>query len=194
MNRLFPLVCLGIGGLLIAAVTAQNNATGTNVLPNGSFEREVIVGEKSNPVGWSFFGTTNTITGVYLMDGGQQVYSGKRAVSINVPPPGAAVNGMWLSVPIEVKPGAAYSVEGWIKTRECTGTGAWLWITAAEDLNGKPGNVIGGSGIFVTGTQDWRESSAQIYIPRNIRRLRIACRLDGCGTASFDDLTISRIE
>ena len=194
-GRFFTLLCIGIGVAL--TVSAQDNAPKVNIVTNGSFEQKIIVGGKSTPEGWGFFGTTNTITGAYMMDGDQQVHSGTRAVSITVPPPDTAVNGMRLSGPIEVKPGAAYSVEGWIKTSKCTegtGKGAWLWVTAAEDQNGKPGNVIGGSGIFVTGTQDWRESSTQIYIPRNIRRLRIACRLDGSGTASFDDVTISRIE
>lgn len=177
---------------------AQNRATTVNVVPNGSFEVESSVGGgKLNPEGWGFYGMTNTITGVYVLDGGKEVHSESKSVSI-VGKEGTpdATCGMWLSVPIELKPGAAYSVVGWIKTSECTGKGAWLWITSCEDENGKPvGGVTasGGAAPFFTGTEDWREWSWTIYT-KNIRRVRIACRLDGPGAAWFDDIQISKSE
>ncbi len=194
LNRLLnlevALACLSI--LAFSSLGDQSD-----ILPNGSFEQETTDKGKSTPRGWWFpHAAGTTYTGVYVQDDKSSIHSGKRAVCVvgNETTPPNGTSAMWLSGPIDVKPGAAYAVTGWIKTSGCSGKGAWLWITAAEDQNGKHGDVVGGETLFFTGTEEWRESSMQIYIPRNIRRLRIACRLDGPGTASFDDVSVSRIE
>ncbi len=195
-RRLFPLWCLGMGCLFITVVTAQNSAPSAGVLPNGSFELEKPAGGgKLNPEGWGFYGMTNTCAGVYVVDGVQQVHSGSRAVSISE---GTAVKsyGIWLSDLFEVKPGTAYSIEGWIKTEQCTGQGAWLWVIGYEE-KGEKEQGFGTSArppLFFSGTQDWREWSMEIYIAKNIHWLRIACRLDGLGAAWFDDIKVSKVE
>jgi hypothetical protein len=196
--RFFMLFCLGIG--CSVTVSAQDSAAKANIAPNGSFEQESVSEGKPIPEGWWFPGQAN-ITGAYITDGGQQVHSGKKAVSITIPAPAdKAANAMWLSEPIEVKSGSAYSIEAWIKTLECAEgappKGAWLWVLGYTEKNGQvkgPGQFARPQQFF-SGTQDWREYSVSIIIAKDIHWLRIACRLDGSGTAYFDDLVISKME
>jgi hypothetical protein len=191
------LLCVGVGILLSAFAMAQDNAPDTNLLPNGSFEVETGAGGgKIKPEEWGFFSVTKNYQGIYV-DDTSQVHSGERAVSIigeETTEPGPCA--MWLSGVFEVKPGTAYSIVGWIRTSECTGKGAWLWVNAYEEKDGKAQGHITFSEppAAFSGTEDWQEYSAQIYIPKKTQWLRIACRLDGPGTASFDDIQVIKSE
>jgi hypothetical protein len=184
-----------------AAVPAPVDATSNHLVSNGSFEQELLVEGKPAPAGsWEFFGfdKTRAMAGAYATDGGPRAHSGKRAVSITIPKDtaDATANGMWLSGWIEVRPGTAYAVEAWIKTSACTGKGAWLWMLGYAEKNGAvrgPGKITQPLQFF-SGTQDWREWPASILIAREVHWLRIACRLDGAGTASFDDVTVLKME
>ncbi len=195
----FIILCMEACSLLAAlSGSAQDNATNVNIATNGSFEQEKNEAGKSNPEGWGFFGTTNTVTGAYMMEG-QQVHSGKKGVCITIAkdtPTGTDAYGMWLSGFSEVKPGMAYSIEAWIRTAECTGKGAWIWILGYAEKGGevRGAGEIKDPSLFFSGTQDWREWSTSVLIDRNVHWLRIACRLDGAGTASFDDVVVSKIE
>ncbi|MFA6569251.1 MAG: hypothetical protein WCS96_13645 [Victivallales bacterium] len=191
------MVCLGVGILLAALAVAQDSAPDTNLIPNGSFEVETGAGEgQLKPEGWGFNYSTKNYKGIYV-DDSSQGHSGERSVSIigdETTEPGPCA--MWLSGMIKVKPGTAYSVIGWIKTSECAGKGAWLWVIAYEEENGKAeGKVTSAKPpVLFSGTEDWQEWSAQIYIPNKTRWLRIACRLDGPGAAWFDDIQVSELE
>jgi hypothetical protein len=188
-----------MGFLFGTNATAQTSAGSEGPLSNGSFEQEgIAAGGKSHPEGWMFFSDTNAFTGAYV-DGKSQVHSGERAVSIMGEETTAGdSSAMWLSDSVEVKPGSAYSVEGWIQTSKCIGKGAWLWILPYEEKDGKE---LATEGVgyerpikFVSGAEDWMEWSAVISIPQNVHWLRIACRLDGPGTAWFDDIKVSKPE
>ena len=191
------LLCIGIGLFLSALGVAQDSAPDTSLLPNGSFELEASAGGgKLKPEGWGFFPMTKSYTGIYVGDM-SQAHSGERAASIigdGTTEP--VTSAMWLSDLVEVKPGTAYSIVGWIKTSECTGKGAWLWINAYEQKDGKAeGHVtFAKPPVFFSGTEDWQEWSAQIYIPNNVHFLKVACRLDGPGTAWFDDIQVTKGE
>ncbi|MEI8245325.1 MAG: hypothetical protein WCI51_05805 [Lentisphaerota bacterium] len=197
-NCFFVLLSFGIASSI--TVSAEDNATTAtkvNIVSNGSFELETVANGTSTPVGWRFGASDNiAVTGAYIMDD-KQAHSGKGAVSITTPSPDAAVYGMWISEPFEVQPGTTYSIEAWIKTSECAvGKGAWLWVLGYSDKKGDvkvPGNYAHPMQLL-TGTQDWRKLSASIIIAKDIHWLRIACRLDGAGTALFDDVIISQTE
>jgi hypothetical protein len=95
-----------------------------------------------------------------------------------------------------VTPGSTYAVTGWIKTSECVGKGAWLWVIGYENPKGEmlaPGKVL--TPIqYLVGTQDWQQWTVEINLAENISWVVIACRLDGEGKAWFDDVSVSLVK
>gem|GEM_PF-5635394 len=183
-----------MGGAYLTDAMAQSQ----NILPNGSFESEAMKDGKPYPESWGFFPTTDAYTGAMVLGDKSQVHSGENAVSITGDETAQSdTSTMWMaSDPIKVTPDTAYSLSGWIKTANCNGKGAWLWIIPFEKIASEDGEVVEGEiscaspyAVF-TGTEDWQEWSAEIHVKGATRWLRIACRLDGPGTATFDDILL----
>jgi len=186
-----------VGSLASGQTNASDSGETTNLLKNGSFEQDgTVTAGQSKPGAWEFGDPADTYTGEYIEDESTKAHSGSRAVGIISKETSGGNYAAWHSDLIEVTPGSVYAVKGWIKTSECVGKGAWLWIYGYENRKGEmlPVGTVSLSSPDIVDTQDWQEWSAEIHVSENIRWLGIACRLDGEGKAWFDDVSVSLVK
>lgn len=91
-----------------------------------------------------------------------------------------------------VLPNTTYTLTGWVKTNGVTapaGEGAYYAIGFADNA----GNWLGVSTYtnVVTGTQGWNLVSVTVTSPANAASATVSARLNGAGTAWFDDVTLN---
>lgn len=104
--------------------------------------------------------------------------------------------GFWQT--IDVTPGAAYRLEGWIRTENLGGLGACLEVQDAE--TGWEGFSVSTS-PRITGTQDWRRVAIDFVVPIETNWVSILLRRPsaggpegGTGKVWFDAVRLSRGE
>jgi RHS repeat-associated protein len=89
-----------------------------------------------------------------------------------------------------------YTVSGYIKTTNVTGTGARIRVYF-KDLNNQyirdaSGNTIVYGSPYVTGTRDWMRISQSFTAPSNTAYIHIECIFVGSGTAYFDGIQLDQ--
>jgi len=184
------------GSLTGGQTNAQDTGESANLLTNGSFEQGGKMTEgKTNPEAWEF-GPTPTGKSIYVEEEPAKAHSGSNAIGIISEETTGDAYAAWYSDRIEVMPGSVYAVKGWIKTSDCIGRGAWLWIFGSSEKKGEmlPVTVILKPSSFFVDTQDWQEWSAEIQASADTRWLGVACRLDGEGKAWFDDVSVTLVK
>jgi hypothetical protein len=104
--------------------------------------------------------------------------------------------GFWQT--IDVTPGAAYRIEGWIRTENLGGLGACLEVQDAE--TGWEGFSVSTS-PRITGTHDWQRVSIDFVVPAETNWLSVLLRRPsaggpegGTGKVWFDAVRLSRGE
>ncbi|MCC6794534.1 MAG: hypothetical protein IT366_05395 [Candidatus Hydrogenedentes bacterium] len=104
--------------------------------------------------------------------------------------------GFWQT--IDVTPGAAYRLEGWIRTENLGGLGACLEVQDAE--SGWEG-FSAATSPRITGTQDWQRVSIEFVVPAETAWLSVLLRRPsaggpevGIGRVWFDAVRLSRAE
>ncbi|MCC6152898.1 MAG: hypothetical protein IT367_04030 [Candidatus Hydrogenedentes bacterium] len=104
--------------------------------------------------------------------------------------------GFWQT--IDVTPGAAYRLEGWIRTENLGGLGACLEVRDAE--TGWEGFSVSTS-PRITGTHDWQRVSIDFVVPAETNWLSVLLRRPsaggpegGAGRVWFDAVRLSRGE
>ncbi|MFA6176657.1 MAG: hypothetical protein WC765_08785 [Phycisphaerae bacterium] len=193
-----------VGSLAMAQTNDQAPGDATNLLKNGSFEQEQLQKGQFKPLAWHFTSPASLYAAVYLQEGGPETHSDKSAIGIifhktsggEEPSPRDLYAG-WYSDLIEVTPGAVYRVKGWVKTSECVGKGAWLWLYGSGSQKRGEMLVVRDPSVpiqYFVDTQDWQECSLEIHIPENVQWLGVVCRLDGDGKAWFDDVSVSPVK
>ena len=81
------------------------------------------------------------------------------------------------------------TLSGWIRTQEWSAASAGLWIRvegAGREL-AYASNLVGGR----VGATVWQRLEVQVYVDERAERIVIGARLEGLGTAWFDDLALS---
>lgn len=104
-----------------------------------------------------------------------------------------AGKGGWTTQWVDVKPGKAYRVEGWIRTEGVEGRGARVDF-AWNDEKGRRIGVATSRGI--TGTTGWTEVSFTAYVTDDAKKCLIGMPVtgNGAGKVWYDDLRITPID
>ncbi|MCZ0756682.1 DNRLRE domain-containing protein, partial [Anoxybacillus sp. J5B_2022] len=89
-----------------------------------------------------------------------------------------------------------YTVAGYMKTTNVTGTGARIRVYF-KDVNNQyikdqAGNTIVYGSPYVTGTRDWMPISYSFTAPSNTAYIHIECIFTGAGTAYFDGIQLDQ--
>ncbi|MFI6549319.1 Tat pathway signal protein [Streptomyces prunicolor] len=130
------------------------------------------------PVTWAGSGTASRDTGVHR--------TGTASAKVTIP--GTGTVGWATSSRIPVGQGT-YTYGAWIRTDGVGANAAYLDVLFF-DASGK---IVGGDNKFFAsaGTHDWEHVSAQLTTPGTATQIEIHIRLQGVGTAWFDDLTLT---
>ncbi|RKP51363.1 hypothetical protein D7Z26_16315 [Cohnella endophytica] len=156
--------------------------TGTSI-PNGDFELNPI-----NANGWNTFTWSGSPTITWATDDKHGGTRSLKVVSASNGFGGANKDGSR----IPVTANTSYTLTGWVKTNGVSspaGEGAYFAIGFADNA----GNWLGGSTYtnVITGTQGWSLVSVTVTSPANAATATISARLNGTGTAWFDDVTLN---
>ncbi|MDF2922942.1 MAG: hypothetical protein K0R57_1856 [Paenibacillaceae bacterium] len=154
-------------------------------VPNAGFELNPI-----NANTWSAFnwGGSPTVTWA-----GDAVHSGDHSLKVtNAITAIGGVNKDLISNRIAVSPNKSYTLKGWIKTDAVISPKPSEGAYYAIGFSDSTGAWIGGS-IYtnvLTGTNGWAQVSVTVTSPSNAAKATISARLNGSGTAWFDDLQL----
>jgi hypothetical protein len=103
----------------------------------------------------------------------------------------AAGEGMTLSQQLPAYAARAKSVtlSGWIRTEEWSAASSGLWIRVEGDGRelAYASNLVSGR----AGATLWQRLEVEVHVPEAAERIVIGTRLEGRGTAWFDDLALS---
>ncbi|PJJ61877.1 carbohydrate binding domain-containing protein [Compostimonas suwonensis] len=152
------------------------------VVSNSGFESDPI-----DANGWDTFSWSGSPAITWATD---QVHGGSRSLRVtNASSAFGGVNRDGNRVPVEAS--TSYTLEGWVRTDSVsspTGEGAYWAIGFADAA----GNWIGTSTYtdVLSATHDWTQVSATVTSPANAAYATIGARLNGTGTAWFDDVTL----
>jgi erythromycin esterase len=104
---------------------------------------------------------------------------------------GAGGEAMTLSqqLPAYAARGHTVTLSGWIRTQEWSAAVSGLWIRVEGEGRelGYASNLISGR----AGWTDWQQLEVEVYVDPRAERIVIGTRLEGRGTAWFDDLSLS---
>ncbi|WP_367765539.1 hypothetical protein [Arthrobacter sp. HS15c] len=147
------------------------------VISNPGFELGGTMPSGWRQATWAGSGTASRDTAVFR--------SGTAAGKITVPTTG--VVGLVTNARIPVGTGT-YTYATWVKTDGVKAGGAYLDVLFFDAAN----KLVGGDHKYyaAAGTNDWHPVSASLATPANATQVEIQVRLDGAGTAWFDDLTL----
>jgi hypothetical protein len=86
----------------------------------------------------------------------------------------------------------SYAVSVWCRTQDVTGVGPYLDVLFYDAA----GAVVQSDRKFIAagGTHDWEQIQATLTVPENTATIRIDLRVDGSGTAWFDDVVLEQVE
>jgi hypothetical protein len=169
-----------IGPLLDGQVTVAS----TVVPPNPGFE--------FGTAGW----TTSTWRGSGDVVGDSSVaHAGESSLRLTAHPNGTdgSVVGVTLTGSNRPLVGqGTYRVSAWCKTQDVAAPGACLDVLFYDD----EGSVVRGDQKFFagTGTHDWEQVAAEVATPAGASRIRVDLRVDGVGTAWFDDVVLKHLD
>jgi hypothetical protein len=156
--------------------------TGTS-LTNGDFELNPI-----NANGWNTFSWSGSPVITWATD---EKHGGARALKVTQS--SSAFGGLNKdSNRVTVLPNTSYTLTGWIKTTgvvASAGEGAYFAVGFADGA----GSWIGTSTYtnVLTGTQGWTLVTVTVTSPANAATATVSTRLNGTGTAWFDDVTLN---
>lgn len=85
-----------------------------------------------------------------------------------------------------------YAFAVWCRTDAVSGLGPYLDILFYNDA----GQIVKSDQKFysATGTHDWQQITARLAVPSGATKVRIDLRVDGTGTAWFDDVTMQQVD
>ncbi len=123
----------------------------------------------------------------------QVVVEGRRSVRITLP--GNADFGLWQCV--DVVPGAAYRLIGWVKTQDLNGLGARVEVQDAEE----GWKRFYAASDLVTGTHDWQRAELCFRVPETIAAILVYARRPSrddlpaaMGTVWFDGFALEKVD
>ncbi|WP_105969502.1 carbohydrate binding domain-containing protein [Streptomyces geranii] len=127
---------------------------------------------------WAGSGTTSRDTGVHR--------TGTASAKVTIPTSGTV--GWVTSAKIPVDQGT-YTYGAWIRTDGVGTNKAYLDVLFFN----ASGGLVGGDNKFYAsaGTHDWEQVTARLTTPATATQIEIHLRLEGAGTAWFDDLTLT---
>lgn len=103
----------------------------------------------------------------------------------------APADAMTLSqqLPAYAARGKIVTLSGWIRTEEWSAASAGLWIRVEGDRRelAYSSNLVSGR----AGATLWRRMEVEVHVAEAAERIVIGTRLEGRGTAWFDDLALS---
>ena len=148
------------------------------VITNAGFEAGGALPSGWKQTIWTGSGVASRDTTVSRTGGA----SGK----VTVPATGGVV-GLGPTARIPVGPGT-YSYGTWVKTEGVKTGGAYLDVLFFDAA----GKLVGGDNKYyaAAGTNDWHQVTASLATPANATQAEVQVRVDGAGTAWFDDLTL----
>jgi hypothetical protein len=178
---------MGLGRLGLVLLSLQNEMKplfdlpvngSPGVISNPGFELGGTMPNDWRQATWVGTGTASRDTTVFR--------SGAASGKITVPDTG--VVGLVPNAKVPVGPGT-YTYATWVKTQGVKTGGAYLDILFFDAAN----KLIGGDNKFyaAAGTNDWHKVTGTLATPANATQAEIHVRLDGAGTAWFDDLTLA---
>ncbi|MBS1907783.1 MAG: Tat pathway signal sequence domain protein [Actinobacteria bacterium] len=161
----------------------QSVTAGTTAVPNPGFE----VGT----AGWSV--TTWRGTGAVTADP-SVARTGDASLKVTADPNGTSGSVVGVSLGAPSRPiigSGSYRVSVWCRTEALAAPGAYLDVLYYTDS----GTLVKGDQKFfaATGTHDWQELSATLPTPAGATRMRIDLRVEGSGTAWFDDVGLDLV-
>ncbi|MCZ0756645.1 RHS repeat-associated core domain-containing protein [Anoxybacillus sp. J5B_2022] len=171
-------------GNTVSSVTPSSLAV--NPVVNSSFES---VGTNSLPTGWTIR------TGSEYSISSDHVFGTQSAKITLTGTEGARY--YYQDVPISTTlADKTYTISGYIKTTNVTGSGARIRIYFKDSSNqyikDNSGNTIVYGSPYVTGTRDWLPVSYTFTAPSNTAYIHIECIFTGAGTAYFDGIQLDQ--
>jgi len=158
---------------------------GTTAVPNPGFE----VGT----AGWSI--AKNRGTGTVVVDT-TVAHGGDASVKVTADPlpgnPAGSVVGVTLGASSRPIIGSGtYRVSVWCRNGGVSGLGPYLDVLYYNDA----GTIVKSDQKFYASaaTQDWQQISATLATPAGATRMRIDLRVEGIGTAWFDDVALDLV-
>ncbi|MFV2067328.1 MAG: hypothetical protein ACC645_10140, partial [Pirellulales bacterium] len=176
-------VTLALAACLVAADLEHHD----NFAPNPSFEEDRD--RDTQPDGWE----GNAFLSTGRADWDRSVARTGEA-SFRLSDPGRSDSNdwkrsvvRWSSAELPVEPGAEYSLEVWVKTKEVTGTVRAL-LSWQQDRSW----MDQANSEAVSGTSDWKRLTVRAAAPDKANALRVTLDFgSGSGTAWFDDVKLS---
>ena len=171
-------------GNTVSSVTSSSLAV--NPVVNSSFES---VGTNNLPTGWTIrTGSEYSISSDHVF--------GTRSAKITLTGTEGA-RYYYQDVPISTTlADKTYTISGYIKTTNVTGSGARIRIYFKDSNNqyikDNSGNTIVYGSPYVTGTRDWLPVSYTFTAPSNTAYIHIECIFTGAGTAYFDGIQLDQ--
>ena len=171
-KAVFPLLLLAV--LVASAASAQQPV-------RLDFDRLSVEGE-TRPLDWAPY-TYGAGAEVRVVDEARQ---GPRSLRIRMPGPSPTPHTLAQYLRPLAARGKTARLAGWIRTDSLDGT-ASLRVEAWADFE-----ILVSDSAFVTATHgDWTRVEASIDVPDTTATLVVMARLDGTGTAWFDDFRLS---
>jgi hypothetical protein len=98
------------------------------------------------------------------------------------------------SIPAAPFRGRVVRISGWLRTQEVDDFGAGLWVGVEREVG--PAHGIRGENQYqhVIGTSDWTRHSLEFPVPSDATRIQFGAKLQGSGTAWFDDLEVTPLD
>ena len=95
----------------------------------------------------------------------------------------------WGTFPVEDAAGKTVRFSGNIRTRDVTGYANLWWVADRGEKNHIAFKTLGNAAP--KGTTDWQSYEVEIVVPPETTKILFGVRLDGGGTAWFDDLAVA---
>ncbi|MFD9327708.1 Tat pathway signal protein [Streptomyces sp. NPDC060065] len=135
------------------------------------------------PTGWR----GNTWTGAGTASRDATVSHGGGTASAKITIPSAGVVGLFPAARITVDQGT-YTYGAWVREEGTAAQGAYLDVLFFDAA----GKLVGGDNKYFAsgGTHDWEQVTATLPTPAAATQIEVQVRLQGAGTAWFDDLTL----
>ena len=167
----------GVGGFLALDVAETEDRAGANLVRNGDFSQ----GSEA----WVFS------VGRQIVRGEDALYSKGKSAFVAAPPPNKVTKGM-ISQMVPVQPNTGYSFSADMKTEQCSGAAAHLWLSQF-DKDGKTGTepmiVVQSAASDSQGS--WFTVKHDFVTGPNTYRVQIRQGIHaGCGKVWLDDVRL----